>query len=118
MKSGCIYALLHADGVLKVGTTTDFRTRLRGLKQIHRSPVVAYVKSPRIEEIFYRVEGQILKRVRNIFPSRLNAEWFYCHDFGIVRNLVHQFHRRYGNNETGWSFKTLDCRQTRTKEKL
>ena len=122
MKSGCIYGLLYADGVLKVGTTGNFRTRIRMLGYDRSAPLVAYIKSPRIEEIYYRAEMEILKRLRKVFRPYQRDEWFYCHDFGIARNLIHQFHRRYGTNETGWSVKTLDCRQLRqelvsTKEK-
>lgn len=118
MKSGFLYALLYADGVMKIGTTSDFRTRLRTLGHGRNAELVAYVKSPRIEEIYFRAEQEILKRVRKIFTTHQRFEWFTCHDFGIVRNLIHQFHRRYGNNETGWSFKQIDRRRiVSSKEK-
>lgn len=110
MKSGFIYALLYADGVVKFGSTQNFKSRSTDWNIQRNAPIVATIRSPRIEEIYRRAERDLLRRASVIFTqfnARNSREYFHCHNFGIARNLLFQFHKRFGTEPTGWAIKDM-----------
>jgi hypothetical protein len=89
-RMGYIYALKAADGIIKVGRTSqEYGPSLRRLKAYPGDSVLLYVRFSECEDL---MESKILKRLRDLYTGHARgAEWFKGDTDEVIRVIESVF---------------------------
>ena len=102
MRCARVYAIKFSNGIVKIGSTSQIRQRFQIFSRLGYGDFEEVLLTPKIDDMAFCVESEIVRRVSNVFLRKEGREYFYCSQFGAVENIVRQVFRQSSGEDVGW----------------